>query len=237
MRAIRRKTLRTFLVGIVVGVVLAYAAQQARKSSAPGNGTPSPIPVGVPASPQPSPAEAGPSPTPATEASPALTDSGRVRADGVGAEFTLPAGYRVTELLNAHDASRSGPPQFTITKATQAQEEEYLALIRDLRTRGVATEAPEFAPGQTVRFTLFTGTSDESFAVQLAKEKSAVTNTHGLSGTRYRRVEGLFPYDATYLSLPEGKTVSVVMSYAAAEPAFDEDAYGAVLNTLRSLSP
>lgn len=198
--------------------------------------------MGGPASPTPPPAPsieygtAPPSVSPTPVSSPSSgADSKRVSMETLKVAFALPEGYRIASVLNAFDATRSpGSPRFTMTAATKQQEEEYVALIRNLQQQA-ATEAPEFAPGRTITVAR-AAASEQTSAAQLAKEKSASTAPSGLAMTRYKRVEGLYPYDAAFFTLKDGTLVSVSMSYAAGgEKPFDEDAYHAVLRTVEAL--
>jgi hypothetical protein len=158
-----------------------------------------------------------------------------VSADALSIAFTLPDGYRIASLLNAYDGARSpGSPRFTITAATPAQEEEYVTLIRNLQQQA-ATDAPEFAPGRTITLAR-SAPSEQTFAAQLAKQKTTLTTPGEPSVTRYQRVEGVFPYDVAFLTLRDGALVAVSMSYASGgEKPFDEGAYQAVLRTLEIL--
>jgi hypothetical protein len=155
----------------------------------------------------------------------------------LGIQFTLPAGYRVAETLNAFAGSRpGGVPRAVLTKAPRAHEEEYVALLRELYANQAATEAPELLPGQTITMSLLTDVSERTFAAQLAKTTTQIQTSSGISGTRYGKVEGISTYDATYLALGDGKTLAVIMAYGVDAPQFDEAAYAAVVNGIGTLN-
>lgn len=182
-----------------------------------------------------------PTPTPSvtpkeTAASSPSPVSGRTTVETIGLAFVLPAEYRIASVLNAYDATRSpGSPRFTITAATPAQEEEYVKLIRTLQQQQAATEAPEFAPGKTITLAR-SASSEQDFALRLAKKKTTLTTSGGLLVTRYQRVEGLFPYDVAFVTLREGLLVAVSMAHASGgEKPFDEEAYQAVIRSLEAL--
>ena len=192
---------------------------------APNRPSPAPVPVGTFTS------LASPDATSETSPSPPA-DPRLVTVDALGSSFRIPDGYRVASVLNAFDNSQPGPKRYTITRATPEQEEEYVALIGGLQAKQIATEAPEFVPGGTITIAKATNVPDHE--EQLAKTKVPVTTEGGLTGTRFRRVEGLNTYDVTYLFLGE-EQIAVSMSYASEEPRFDEDAYQGVLDSLKWL--
>ncbi|TSC73053.1 MAG: hypothetical protein G01um101438_76 [Parcubacteria group bacterium Gr01-1014_38] len=228
-KRVAQNLLATLLGALVGGVVVFWALAR--------------IGGGPPASPTPTrsvlleerPTASPAAPVTASSPSPAAT-SGRVTVDAIGVAFTLPEGYRIAVILNAYDAARSsGSPRFTMTKATPAQEEEYVTLIRNLQQQQVATEAPEFSPGKTITLARSTP-SEQTFSQKLAKQKTTLTTERGLSVTRYQRVEGLFSYDVAFLTLRGGALAAVSMSYASGgEKPFDEEAYQSVLRTLEEL--
>ncbi|MDP3685216.1 MAG: hypothetical protein Q8R32_00100 [bacterium] len=226
-KRVAQNLLATFLGALAGGIVVFWVL--ARMGNGPGSPTPSPSPASGEygtAPPSVSPSPASPSPS---------TASSRVTAEKLKVAFTLPDGYRLASTLNTFDAARSsGSPRFTVTSATPAQEEEYVKLVRNLQQQA-ATEAPEFAPGRTITLAR-SAASEQTFAAQLAKQKSTSTTQSGLSVTRYQRVEGLYPYDVAFLTLKDGTFVSVAMSYASGgEKPFDEDAYQGVLRTVEAL--
>lgn len=224
----RKRTTRTLIAalsGALLGgfVVFSMLVNLGKRSS----GTPSPlsVPVGtfrVAASP-----DQDQEPSKSPEADPSL-----VALDALGVSFLLPDGYRVASALNAFDDSRPGPKRFTITKATAEQEEQYVALVQDLRSETVVEGAPEFVPGSTITVSKVSKASDQE--ERLAKETVPVTTSGGLLGTRYALVEGLNTYDVTYVSLG-AEFLAVSMSYASEEPRFDDAAYQGVLDSLKQL--
>lgn len=232
----RARTLRTLSAaggGALAGALLTFGVlallgrSSPREQPAP---TDEPVPVGTPLR-----GSRTPSPEATPELSPAPTgETGRVTAERLQASFVLPEGYRVASALNEFERSLPGPPRFTVTRAGRDQEQEYVSLVAQLQSGTVATEAPEFFPGKTITLSKADALSDADRA--LAKSAEPVSVEHGLSGTRFRRVEGLFLYDVTYLGDTEKKYVTIAMSYAAEDPAFDEGAYGVVLRSLRALS-
>ena len=231
----RARTLRTLSAaggGVLAGALLTFAVLALLGRSPPEEQpvpTDEPVPVGTPLLDSPS-----PSPEATPELSPSPTEAaGRITAERLQASFVLPEGYRVASELNEFERSLPGPPRFTVTTARRDQEQEYVSLVAKLRSGTVATEAPEFFPGGTITLSKADVVSDADRA--LAKSSEPVSVDGGLSGTRYRRVEGLFPYDVTYVRAPEKKYVTVSMSYAAEDPAFDEEAYGVVLRSLRDV--
>lgn len=231
-------------MGVLLGstfTFLVLANLGHRFSRPPSSPTPVLIPLGTPPStpagtPQPS------LPSPTTTVTP--SSAGEVSLDSLGVRLRLPPPYRVASALNTFVNARPGAgPHATITKAASTQEEEYVAVLQTLYQKQAATEAPEFLPGQTITLGLVSDASEQAFAAQLAKSTMSVTTPQGLSGTRYVKVEGISTYDVTYLTLgegfdaahPEGKSLSVTMAYGVDAPQFDEDAYLAVVNSIRSL--
>lgn len=207
---------------VVGGVLILFLVALFRQRPAPVSVSPAPIPVGTP---QPSPAT---TPTPLPTPTPA--EPGRLEALGVS--FILPEGYRVAAEINAFDAQQAGSARFTITRASAQQESEYIRLVSDLEARQVPTEAPAFAPGRTITLEVVQSSSAEQSDAALARERAAVTLASGATGTRYRRVEGLQTYDATYVRLPSGASLAIYMTYSTEEPSFDDGAYAAVLDSL-----
>lgn len=206
--------------GFVVFLLLASLGKRAPEAA-------SPVPVTTGTFPQAAP------PGAAVEPSPSSTpDPRRTEATALGVSFRLPEGYRIASVLNALDNSQPGLPRYTITRATPEQEEQYVALIKDLRARQAATEAPEFVPGGTI--TLARVAEAPRHEEQLAKTKTSVTTKSGLQGTRYALVEGLYTYDLTSVVVGEQR-ITVVMSYASEEPRFDEGAYQDVLDSLEKI--
>ncbi len=236
----RRRTLRTLLAtlaGALVGgiVVFFFLAAVGKRQGGEGAGL-----VGEPlgttkASPAAAAlAPAAPSPLPTVAASPSLP--GRVElGTELGIAITLPEGYRLAAQVNALGGGRRSPAQVTITRASVSREEEYVRVLEDLAAKQVATDAPIFAPGETIVFHEITSPTAEEGDAPFARGKEGVKTASGLLGTRYRRVEGIHTYDMTYLALPSGKKVGVQMSYRSDEPRFDEAAYGAVLTSIEAL--
>lgn len=171
--------------------------------------------------------------SPAPQTSPAAARE--ARADGLGVRFSLPSGYRVATALNLYEASAVPGQRFTLTKALGALEQEYVALVKSLRESVAATEAPTFAPGVTITLEEASGASGEQSDASLARARESITTKAGLTGTRYRRVEGLQTYDITYLALAAGRRISAHMAHSSEDPQFDEAAYQAVLDSLRPL--
>lgn len=169
-----------------------------------------------------------PTPTPPLEQ---RTDT-EIRADSLGVAFALPFGYRIATSLNLLEAAAGLGKRFTLTRASVEQEEQYNALVKDLRLQTKGTEAPAFAPGVTLTIQEATGADAEKSDATFAREKEPVTTPASLSGTRYRRVEGLQTYDITYLNLPGGRRIALHMTYSTEEPRFDEAAYRMVLESL-----
>lgn len=122
----------------------------------------------------------------------------------------------------------------TITKGSVGDEEAYVKLLEKLQSDQTATEAPTFLPGRTISLYVVTSENSERSDTQLARAREELKTSAGAPATRYRRVEGLFTYDVTYIRLG-GKTVAVQMTYASEEPLFDEAAYAAVVNSVRTL--
>ncbi len=224
------RTLGALLGGAVFGgiVVFVFLAGLGEEHAEEATSTPSISPASPEVTPTPSEALL-PSPTPSA-------DTARVYNADLGVSFVLPAGYRIASTLNAFEQTRQrASPKVTITKATEAQEKEYVRLLGNLQQTQAATEAPEFLPGQTVGLALVRGMSDETFSRQLAKETTSIVSDAGLTGTRYRRVEGLSAYDVAFFPLRRDSVLSVSMSYAAQDPGFDEEAYTALVASLQSL--
>lgn len=234
----RKRTVRlllTALAGACAGAVIVFALLAAlgakhpptAEGPSPTSASPNPSVVG---SPSPSLSPAPPSASPGASPSASLVKN----AEG-GYAFALPAGYRVAEEITTLERSQvPASATLTITKGSKTDEHSYVALIEKLRSDQTATEAPVFSPGRTMTLLGAAGQSEASDR-QLSRAQEAITTATGLAGTRYRRVEGLFTYDMTYLMLPGGKRVSIQMSYAPQEPLFDEKAYQAVLDSVRSL--
>lgn len=240
MRGQRRLPLiRAALGGIAVGAVFALLLRQEFPDDTVASSPPVPIPLGKPLpTPRLEVSEASGTShalSPVASLQPSTVAAPEVRAERLGVRLTLPSGYRVATALNTYDEDQPGPPRYTVTKSPPAHEEEYVALLNDLRARGVATEAPEFAPGATITLTRLDAPGDEPHAAALAKEQNAVITVRGLAGRRYRRVEGVFTYDAAYFRITESEVLVVSMSYAAGEPAFDNSAYESILNALTPL--
>lgn len=234
MRVRTRRTVLSVAGGILLGSVLTFLvlADLGRRTREQRGYTPIPVPVGTP---QPTPSTT-PTPAPIPPSPEATAESlGSERdLDALGVVADLPAGYRFATALNAFAASRPGTaPRVTLTKATEAQEQAYLTLLRTLSQAQAGTEVPEFVPGHAIVLSLVTDPSEQAFSAQLAKAKTPLTTTQGLSGTRYARVEGLSTYDVTYLVVGEGKTLALTMAYAVDEPRFDEAAYRGVVNSVR----
>lgn len=122
----------------------------------------------------------------------------------------------------------------TITKGVAVDEEEYVKLLEKLQSDQTATEAPTFLPGRTISLYVVISDNSERSDAQLARAREELKTPAGAPATRYRRVEGLFTYDVTYIRLG-GKTVAVQMTYGSDEPMFDETAYSAVVNSIRAL--
>ncbi len=246
MRTRTRHVLVSGAGGVVVGaiVVFAFLASLGSRTPASERASTSPSPP-APGSPTPSPTiPRGVSPTPGTPSPTARSVSSAVPVPSPaivvnshgGYGFLLPRGYRVAADINAFELEQApSAGTFTITKGSPQREREYLALIEKLRRDATATEAPSFLPGQTISLLLATQASAEEFDAQLARAKETFKTPGGLDAIRYRRVEGLFTYDVTYMTLREGKRVSVQMTYASQEPLFDEAAYMEIVNSLRAV--
>lgn len=147
--------------------------------------------------------------------------------------YAVPAGYRLAKQIMALDA-KSAPAGFTtvtLTKGTEKQEADYVKLIEQMAQDRAATEAPQFLPGQTISISVVNKQAQDADA-KLAHGAEKFTSAKNLPGTRYVRVEGLFPYDAVYLNRPDGRIVSVQMNYGSADPLFDEAAFMAVINSI-----
>ena len=237
MRARTRRLALSAVAGVLVGSALTFAGLIGfgRRLAVQPSATPVPIPLGTPKATPRGPESLSRTPSPnGTSASPA---AGEITLSALGVQLTLPAGYRLAERLQAFTTSRPGgeTTRTVITTASSVQEEEYLALIRDLYVKQIATEAPELLPGQTITVNLVTDASEQAFAAQLAKTTTQIKTPSGLSGTRYVKVEGISTYDATYLTLGDGKALAVTMAYGVDAPQFDETAYTAVINGIRPL--
>lgn len=234
-----KRTQRTMTLSAVLGALTGGVAMFAvlmwlgstKQAEVSGNASPTPSssasPEAVPSS--------SPSASPAPRVSPPSGQRTIEHREG-GFTFGLPSGYRVAEDIIALE--RTAFPQaasVTITRGSKPEEQAYVGLIEQLRKDQTATEAPAFLPGKTI--TLFVVTSDNSEAsdAQLAHGREVFTTAHGLSATRYRRVEGLFTYDVTYLRVGE-KTIAVQMTYGSEEPMFDEVAYSAVVASVTPLA-
>lgn len=242
----RKRTLRlvvSAIAGALTGAVLVFlllAAIGTRNlQQEDTQGSPSPPLASSPSAPSPEPLPTvSPAPSPASSPT---ADVDTAAADTVvnkegKYQFSLPAGYRVAkDITNLERSQAPAAASLTITKGSTADEREYVRLIGQLRQDQTATEAPVFLPGGTMTLLTVTGANLEASDAQLARSKETITTTAGYPGTRYRRVEGLFTYDMAYVKLPGGTTVAVQMSYAPEEPLFDERAYQAVLNSLKSL--
>jgi hypothetical protein len=234
----RKRTLSLALSGIAgaltgaVAVFLLLAALGYQDEPAPeSTATPTASPSVAVSSPtvSPSPPSAASSPEPSAP-------FGAVRNPEGGYQFSLPPGYRVALEITALERSQvPATAALTITKGAREEEQQYVRLIEQLRRDQTATEAPVFLPGKTMTMSRPTGPSFEDSDGKLARSKEILTTKAGFSGTRYRRVEGLFTYDTTYIRFPDGKAVAVQMSYAPEEPLFDESAYQAVLDSLKPL--
>lgn len=219
-------TMFTTIAGALVGgVVVFWLLSQLGKtpSSSPA---PNAVPVGTPAA----------SPAPAVPSASVTPVLGRVPVEKLGVAFILPRGYRVAETLNAYDTERApASPRLTVTAATAEQEKEYVALLRKLQQNQAATEAPEFAPGKTITLAR-AAASEHEYAQRLAKQNTTVTTQGGVTAKRYQRVEGLYPYDVAFITLPNGTLLSISMTYASgSETSFDEEAYMTILRTLETL--
>lgn len=235
MRVRTRKLTLSAVAGVLVGSALTFALLVGfgRRLAIQPSATPVPIPLGTPgATPRGlEPLSKAPSPT-GPSASPT---AGEITLSALGVRLTLPQGYRVAERLQAFTLSRSGggATRTVVTTASSAQEAEYVTLLQGLYAQQVATEAPELLPGRTITLSLVTDASEQTFAARFAKTTTQLRTPAGLAGTRYGRVEGLFTYDATYLTLGGGKTLAVTMAYGVDAPQFDETAYSTVLNSVR----
>lgn len=225
--------------GIIAGALLAalmlFVISQNNRRRADNSAAPSPT-AGVPA------AEATPSPPSPPEVSPASSspdasaDGSFVRNAAGQYAVSLPPAYRVAERIMALDRSHApAAAALVVTTGSSAEEEEYVALIKNLQNDQAATEAPTFLPGKTITVLVVSDQSSRASDAQLAQSQEEITTAQGLSGVRYARVQGLATSDVTYLTLPDKRVVSVQMTYASEEPLFDEKAYSAVLDSLRSL--
>lgn len=222
-KRIVHNVLTTAVGALVGGIVVFWLLSQLGKtpSSSPAAHT---VPVGTPVT------SSGTTPASATPV------PGRVSVEKLGVAFMLPNGYRVTETLNAYDAERApASPRFTITAATAEQEKEYVDLLRKLQQNQAATEAPEFAPGKTISLAR-AAASEQEYAQRTAQQNTTVTTQSGVAAKRYQRVEGLYPYDVTFITLPNSALLAASMTYASGgEASFDEEAYTTVLRTLEAL--
>lgn len=232
----RKRTLKT-LVATLAGAALGSAVMFGLLVSM-GKRKPLPtppaanVPVGTPAA-----TPAG-TPSPTASATPTadaaiVSAADRVVVEPLRVSFALPSGYRVASTLNALSGGRR-PAQFTITKATEVIEAEYVALLRDLAEKQVATDAPTFSPGITITLHEITSPSPEEGDAPLASEQRIVSMSSGLAGTRLVRVQGPHTYDMTYVRLARG-IVGVEMAYSSTEPRFDEGGYDALLRSLAGL--
>lgn len=235
----RRRTVRTLLAtiaGALVGGVLVFALLAAVGKRQRGDGTGVVgEPIGTsPASPAPAAASPVASPSPTPIASPET--AGRVDlGNELGIALTLPEEYRLAAQINAlGGGGRTGPAQVTITKAALSREEAYVRTMEELAERQVATDAPVFAPAETIVFHEITSPTTEANDSPYARTKEGVKTASGLLGTRYKRVQGIHTYDMTYFTLPSGKKVGVQMSYNTEAPEFDEAAYAAVLRSIEA---
>lgn len=220
---------------VVVFLFLAAIGSRNREHNVPA--TPSPY-----ASPAAGTTEPSPAGTPARSPEPSPTEKAETSAAGTVANkegkyrVSLPSGYRVAKAITELERSQvPATASLTLTRGSPAEEEEYVRLIEQLRKDQTATEAPVFLPGSTMTLLTVIGQNLEASDAQLARSKETITTSAGFPGTRYRRVEGLFTYDMTYVRLSNENTVAVQMSYGSEEPLFDERAYQAVLNSLRPL--
>lgn len=151
-----------------------------------------------------------------------------------GFGYALPVGYRVAEKIMTLDEKNAPnvPAVLTLTKGSVAQEGQYVGLIEKIQEDRLSTEAPQFLPGQTIAVGVSSNALKEADA-KLARGQEKITTASGLNGTRYIKVEGIFPYDVVYLNLPDGRLISVVMNYGSSEPLFDEKSYMTVVNSIR----
>ncbi len=147
--------------------------------------------------------------------------------------FALPAGYRVATRITRLERSQvPGHVTMTLTRGSEDEEAKFVALIEQLRQDQTATEAPLFLPGKTITVSFGDPDTQHSDA-QLARAAETLTTRRGLSGTRYRRVEGLFTYDSVYVRLKGESVVAIQMGYASEEPYLDERAFMGIVNSLR----
>jgi len=148
-------------------------------------------------------------------------------------EYVLPESYRIAEEIMALDQKNSvGSAVLTLTKGSLDKEKEYVQLINKLQEDRAATEAPQFLPGKTI--TVYpSDVMSESSDAKIAGTKKEISTKNGLKGVRYFKVEGLFPYDITYLNFADGKKIAIQMNYASEEPFFDETAYITVVDSIK----
>lgn len=148
-------------------------------------------------------------------------------------EYTLPESYRIAEEIMALDQKNSaGSAILTLTKGSLDKEKEYVQLINKLQQDRAATEAPQFLPGKTI--TIYpSDVMSESSDAKIAGVKKEISTKNGLKGVRYFKVEGLFPYDITYLNFADGRKIAIQMNYASEEPFFDETAYMTVVDSIK----
>jgi hypothetical protein len=148
-------------------------------------------------------------------------------------EYVLPERYRIAADIMALDQKNPASSAIlTITQGSSEKEKEYVQLINKLQEDRTATEAPQFLPGKTIAIYPSDIMSENSDA-KIAGTKKEITTKNGLKGTRYFKVEGLFPYDITYLNFPDGRKIAIQMNYAFEEPFFDETAYTTVVDSIK----
>jgi hypothetical protein len=151
-------------------------------------------------------------------------------------EYVLPERYRIAAEIMALDQKNSaGSAVLTLTQGSLDKEKEYVQLINKLQEDRAATEAPQFLPGKTIAVYPSDIMAENSDA-KIAGAKKEISTKNGLKGIRYFKVEGLFPYDITYLNFPDGRKIAIQMNYASEAPFFDETAYMTVVDSIKPRS-
>jgi hypothetical protein len=151
-------------------------------------------------------------------------------------EYVLPERYRIaTEIMALDQKNSAGSAILTLTQGSSDKEKEYVQLINKLQEDRAATEAPQFLPGKTIAVYPSDIMAENSDA-KIAGAKKEISTRNGLKGIRYLKVEGLFPYDVTYLNFADGRKIAIQMNYASEEPFFDETAYMTVVDSIKPRS-
>jgi len=238
MRKQSRRVLFSGLSGVIVGGILIVLAlsyigskseEENMQSVKLGESTPGATSEAVVMS--------SSSPTPSPSITPLAQKVDNLRIfEGGKLEYTLPARYRIaTEIMALDQKNSAGSAVLTLTQGSLDKEKEYVELIKKLQEDRASTEAPQFLPGKTIAV-YPSDTTAETADAKIAGVKNEISTTNGLNGIRYFKVEGLFPYDITYLNFTNGKKIAIQMNYASEEPFFDETAYMEVVNSIKPKS-